>query len=166
MASGSSSVTPSVGPTGTITHWRVRSDRRASMAPVRTNAWPHPIVPTGWAELRVRYESLAAAHPQLAFLLRIVESVESVEGSGVADELAATTSMHDLVVVERPVADPPLDVIIVRAPGSLRPPDDGNARIEHRTHSGRDDDIQRPAADAVGLFWRFTAEKWGIAPRS
>ncbi|SDS81377.1 hypothetical protein SAMN04515669_1995 [Jiangella sp. DSM 45060] len=36
--------------------------------------------------------------------------------------------------------------------------------IEEQSVTGHDDIIERPAAEAVPLFWRFMIEKFGIAP--
>lgn len=54
---------------------------------------------------------------------------------------------------------PPLECVVVRAPGSLLPPATGNALIEHLAHSGRSESIERPESEAVGLFWRFAQAK-------
>jgi len=128
---------------------------------VRTEGWRYPITPRPWSELHAFYEKLADTYPEFTYLRLIVESVEK---SGRTDALGAITSMHDLVVVDTPVAEPPIEVIIVRAPGSLHPPRAGNVRIEHRSHTGRNNEIERPEADAVRLFWRFVNEKWGVQP--
>lgn len=53
----------------------------------------------------------------------------------------------------------------MRAPGSIRPPPDGLVRVEHYTHTNRNDEIERPADEAVRLFWRFVREKFGLAMR-
>jgi hypothetical protein len=90
--------------------------------------------------------------------------VDSVMASGMTENLAACTSMHDRLVVPTPVSDPPYDYVAVRAPSSLRTPHDGCVLIEHLSVTGRDDVIERPVADAVPLFWRFMIEKFGIAP--
>lgn len=71
--------------------------------------------------------------------------------------------MHDLVVVETPIPKPPAEVLRVSASGSLHPAlKDGWVAVEHPTHTGRNDRIERPAAEAVPLFWRFVVEKFGI----
>jgi hypothetical protein len=65
--------------------------------------------------------------------------------------------MTDLIVTSRPISEPPLDVVTVRhAHGSIV--------IEHVTHTGRNDRIERPARDGVALFWRFMIEKFGVHP--
>lgn len=102
---------------------------------------------------------MLAGHEHGQYLLAIIDSVLA---SGAADLLGVTTMMHDLVVVNRPAPDPPMDVIIVRAPGSLFAPANGFVRIDHVTVSGRDTRIDRPEAEAVRLFWRFVEEEFGI----
>ena len=94
----------------------------------------------------------------------MVDIVDSVIESRTADLLAACTSMHNLIVVTVPIPKPPYDVVVVRAPGSLGKPADGQGVIEHLSTTGHDDRIHRPVEDAVPLFWRFTIEKYGIYP--
>lgn len=94
----------------------------------------------------------------------LVEIIDSVMARGLADSLAATTSMHDLIVAALPLMDPPFDVIAVRALGSIRSAPDGEVLIEHLTPTGRDERITRPAIEAVPLFWRFAIEKFGVRP--
>lgn len=72
--------------------------------------------------------------------------------------------MHDILVVLRPIPDPPYNIVAVRAPGSMRPPHAGAVRIEHLATTGRNDDIERPVDDAVPLFWRFMIEKFDVHP--
>jgi hypothetical protein len=104
---------------------------------------------------------MADRHPPFAYLVEIVDSV--IEGDR-ESRLAASTSMHDLWVAAVPVQEPPLDVIVVRAPGSLYEPAAGNVLIDHLAVTGRNDRIERPAAEAVPLFWRFVIEKFGVEP--
>jgi hypothetical protein len=73
----------------------------------------------------------------------------SVLDSGAAASLAGCTSMHDLVVTSTPVAEPPMDVVIVRAPSSLHAPSSGNVLIEQPSLTGHDDRIERPTDEAV-----------------
>lgn len=92
----------------------------------------------------------------------IVDSIIDSRSTGL---LAAFTSMHDLMVMAQPVSDGPVELVVVRAPGSLHPPSrDGLVLIEHLTVSGNNDRIERPVAEAVPLFWRFVIEKFGIHP--
>jgi hypothetical protein len=64
-----------------------------------------------------------------------------------------------------PIPEPPYDVVAVRAPGSLHPPGNGQVLIEHLACTGHNDRVERPASDAVKLFWRFVIEKYGVHPR-
>jgi hypothetical protein len=70
--------------------------------------------------------------------------------------------MHDLVVAPRPIDEPSLDVVIVRAPGSLNEPPADMVRIEHLAVSGSNTSIDRPQTEAVALFWRFVEIEFGI----
>lgn len=72
--------------------------------------------------------------------------------------------MFDLLVVATPIPDPPLDVVAVRFAASYRPVPPGTILIEHLATTGRNDRIQRPADEAVALFWRFMIEKFGVHP--
>ncbi|MEQ7008519.1 hypothetical protein ABN028_20305 [Actinopolymorpha sp. B17G11] len=116
-----------------------------------------------WREIEQFLGTIVDKAPEFGYLTEIVRSVIA---SGRSEELAGCTSMHDLVVVPRPVPDPPYGVVMVRAPNSLRrAPRAGNVLIEEQSTTGHNDIIERPAADAVALFWRFMIEKFGIAPR-
>jgi hypothetical protein len=126
---------------------------------MRTLAWPHRFVVRPWSELGAWYEGLAADSPDFTYL---VEIVRSVEASDRADVIVATTSMHDLVVADVPLSEGAQEVIIVHAPGSVRGFREGYVLIEHLSHTGRNDEIERPVEEAVRLFWRFANEKWGI----
>ena len=116
---------------------------------------------TEWADIQSFLAEMAARNPSFSYLVDIVDSVIVGDRTSV---LCATTSMHDLIVTTVPVPDQPFDVITVRAPGSLRPPSDGNVLIEHLSVSGHNDRIERPAAEAIPLFWRFAIEKFGTQP--
>jgi hypothetical protein len=53
--------------------------------------------------------------------------------------------------------------VFVRAPNtpvSRAQPE--HVLIEHVSLTGHDDRIERPAVDAVPLFWRFMSEKFGV----
>lgn len=130
---------------------------------MRPFGWTVPLRPRPWEDVEQFLEVMADRHPQFGYLTAIVRSVRE---SGVSTQLAATTSMHDLIVVTAPVPEPPFDVIAVRAPGSLQPPLTGHVLIEHLSCTGHNDRIERPSAEAVPLFWRFVREKYGIRPRS
>jgi hypothetical protein len=104
---------------------------------------------------------MAATHPNLQHMSEIVSSVID---SGSTDLLAGCTSMHDLIVVATPIPDPPYDVVAVRSPSSLAYPKDGTVIIQHLSVTGHNDEIERPVAEAVPLFWRFMIEKYGVHP--
>lgn len=72
---------------------------------------------------------------------------------------------RDLVVTCRPVPRPPMDVVVVRAPGSLHRPRDGYVLIEHLGRDPRHTSVERPTTEALPLFWRFTQIAFGIAAR-
>jgi hypothetical protein len=55
-------------------------------------------------------------------LAAVAASVDETQSTEVLDGL---TSMHDIVVTSTPVSDAPLDVVALRAPGSLRSPETG-----------------------------------------
>ncbi|MEO6606421.1 MAG: hypothetical protein ABIN55_12460 [Aeromicrobium sp.] len=129
---------------------------------MKHQGWPYEFKPKPWDEIHSFLSGMAAQDSQFQYL---VDVVQSVIDSGSVGDLAATTSMHDLVVVAFPVPEPPFGVVIVRAPGSIANPPLGNVIIEHISGVGRDDKIQRPAAETVALFWRFMIEKFGVSAR-
>lgn len=131
------------------------------MPPGRSFGWPHRFLSRPWDELVGSYADLTERNPAFAVMRDVVESVRR---SGVEDLLAATTSMHDLLVVDRPVPEPPMEVVVVRAPGSLHPAPRGLVRVQHLSHTGRNDVVDRPPEEAVALFWRFVREKLGVTP--
>ena len=116
-----------------------------------------PFRPRSWIEILEDFEGRLDLRHMSAI-------VESVLASSRADDLAAITSLYDLIVVPRPVPDPPFGVVVVRSPVSMRPPSPGLVRIEHLSVTGHDDVIERAAAEAVPLFWRFMIEKFGVHP--
>lgn len=125
------------------------------------HGWPYPLRPKPWADIAVFLRGTADRDPSFRHMADVVESVIR---SDAAELLAGCTSMHDLVVVPRPLPDPPLGAVIVRAPGSLVDPRLGEVIIEHTSVTGHQDLIARPVAEAVPLFWRFVIEKYGIQP--
>jgi hypothetical protein len=104
---------------------------------------------------------MAINHQEFGYLAEVAASVIETESTEV---LAALTSMHDIIVTSTPIPDAPLDVVAVRAPGSLRPPEMGQVLVEHLAVSGHNDRIQRPVTEAIPLSWRFMIEKFGIQP--
>jgi hypothetical protein len=97
----------------------------------------------------------------------LVDVVDSVITAGAQDRLAGSSSgliaIVELLTVPRPVPEPPYDVVAVRSPRSSGTiSKSGRVVIEHLACSGRDERIERPASEAVPLFWRFMIEKYGI----
>jgi hypothetical protein len=128
---------------------------------MRTHGGTIPFRPRPWEEICAFLSDMASRHPQFAHMAAIADSVIA---SGVAGQLAGTTSMHDILVVTAPPPDPPYDLIAVRSPSSLHEPSPGHVIIEHRSCTGHNDLIERPVTDAVRLFWRFVITKYGICP--
>jgi hypothetical protein len=114
-----------------------------------------------WDDIAARLHEMAGLHPEFGHVAAVADSVLA---SGVADQLAGGTSMHDLLVVPAPVTDPVDEVIRVCSPSSVRPVPPGFVVIEHVTVTGRDERIHRPVAETVPLFWRFIIEKYGVRP--
>lgn len=129
---------------------------------MRGFGWQHPFRERTWADVRSFLNEVSWLGDEGRYLLDIVDSVVS---SGADEVLAVTTSMHDLVVTPRPPPEPPLDVLIVCAPGSLRTHPAGTVRIEHLSVNGRSTEIERPAGEAVRLFWRFLQVEFGLQRR-
>jgi hypothetical protein len=124
--------------------------------------WAYPFSERPWEEIRSFLGEMAASHPTFGY---VVDVIDSVIDSGADELLAGDTSMHDVIVVPRPVSPHVRDLIAVRAPGSLRPASTaGHVRIEHLSSTGHNDSIERPPSEAVPLFWRFLIEKYGIKP--
>lgn len=123
--------------------------------------WQYPIRKREWADLLDEYRSAAERMPALAPLVSIVESVLE---NHMQDRLAATTSMWDLAITTAPVGEPPLDVIVVRSAVSMKPAPPGEVRIEQLATSGLKEEVTRPVAEALPLFWRFVLEKCGLKP--
>jgi hypothetical protein len=125
-------------------------------------AWERPFREQPWAEISSFLGGMAASYPHFQYL---VDVIDSVVDSGADELLAGDTSMHDFMVVPRPVSPSVRELIAVRAPGSLRPAATaGHVRIEHLSSTGLNDSIERPPSEAVRLFWRFVMEKYGITP--
>jgi hypothetical protein len=94
----------------------------------------------------------------------LFEAIDCLVATGAGDLLVVTTSMHDLVVAVKPVDDPPHDVVVVRAPGSLLAAKQGSIRIEHLVVPGHDTAIDRPVEEAVRLLRRLVDTEFGIRP--
>ncbi|MFC0033461.1 hypothetical protein ACFFMM_28455 [Micromonospora chaiyaphumensis] len=103
-----------------------------------------------WPAIAARLHGVLDDSATYEPVLDIVDSVIAFEAEAL---LAGTTSMFDLVVTPKPITPPPVDVVVVR---SLY----GRITIEHISHTGRNDRIERPAQEGVALFWRFMIEKF------
>lgn len=114
-----------------------------------------------WKDIHRTMDAMATEHEEFRHMEAIVRSVLEADA---ADRLAAHTSMHDLIVVDLPIPEPPYRVVAVRAPSSLHPPPDGQVLIEEMSVAGDNDRIARPVAEAVPLVWRFKIDKFGLAP--
>ncbi len=75
--------------------------------------WNYPIREGRWDEVQASLCDMARAHSEFAHMARIADSVVL---SGLADALAVTTSIHDLIVTPTPVPAPPFAVVAVRSP--------------------------------------------------
>jgi hypothetical protein len=108
-----------------------------------------------WDEIEQFYEGLS--RDGATFVDPMLSLTRSVVAEGASTKLAAHTSMHDLVVTMTPVSSSPdwIRVSLAR---------DDRVRIGHETPTGPGDSIERPQAELLPLFWRFTIEKWGIRP--
>lgn len=122
----------------------------------------YPFRQTSWADIAEFLGGMGERNPGFQHMADIVNSVIESEST---DLLAAFTSMHDLMVVATPIPETPVDLVAVRAPGSLHPASRaGLVLIEHLTVSGNNVRIERPVSEAVPLFWRFLLEKFGVYP--
>ena len=129
---------------------------------MRTQGWHYEFVPRPWTAIEAEFSALAEQRANFRYMHDIAASVIA---SGKTNELAARTAIHDLLVASEPVGVAPLEVVRVRAPDSVHhAPPAGHVRIEHQSHSGRNDELERPETEAVALFWRFMIEKFGITP--
>jgi hypothetical protein len=125
---------------------------------VRRGGFRYQVAGSDWAALAEQY----ATAPQPVAPVRDV--VQSIVRSPARHQLLFTTSMWDLVVTATPMSSPPVDVVIVRSAVGMRDTADGRVLVEHLPIVGHADAIERDASEAVPLFWRFMAEKYGIEP--
>jgi hypothetical protein len=123
--------------------------------------WPYPVHDRGWHEVRA-FLSAPAFGSEFAYLHAIIDSVV---GTAAENLLAVGTSMHDLIVTVRDGSQVPSDVVIVRAPNSLRHHPSGTVRIDYLESNGRVTTIERPTDEAVALFWRFLETEFGLSRR-
>jgi hypothetical protein len=112
----------------------------------KASAWPRELR-RDYVEVREWLSSVFADRSADHYLLDILDDAIAV---GLSSLVGLGTSMHDLVIAPLPAA-PPVDVVVVRLPGSLRPPRDGNVRIEFVTAAGQATAIERPSSDGLAL---------------
>ncbi|MFN8022238.1 MAG: hypothetical protein U0Q03_11985 [Acidimicrobiales bacterium] len=136
--------------------WRafVRVDEDLTARP---SGWPGQLA-RSYGDVRGWLAGIAERHHAFGYLVDILDDAIA---ANLGSLVGLGTSMHDLVFAPLP-AVPPFDAVVVRAPGSLRPPRDGNVRIEFVAAVGRVTSIERPTADALALFWRFMNIEFGI----
>ncbi|MFD6453253.1 hypothetical protein ACFWF3_20955 [Nocardia sp. NPDC060220] len=132
---------------------------------MRTNglsAWTEDFHEVPWSEIARFYRGLSERHPNMQHLTDIVDSVMR---SGRDRDMAATMSMHDLIVTARPVSEAPIEEVVVRAPGSLVEAADGTVIVEclSDVNPGQ---IVGPVGEAVPLFWHCVATVFSIMPPS
>jgi hypothetical protein len=98
------------------------------------------------------------------YYLPHVAIIESVARSGFSDYFAMNFSHLDPTLAFAMATTEPTmrDCIVVPGFGWKISASPGNVRIWHQSFSGQVEDIERPAHEAVPLFWRFVAEKFGI----
>ncbi len=135
----------------------VRCMRHAMLVFVRDFSWTVPFPDHPWAKIDQHLSRMSDLHPEFRHMSEIVKSVLESDG---ASTLAGFTSMHDLLVVVRPVPEhwTPVRIFAPNSPFVPR----GMVRIEHLSSTGRLERIDRPVAEAVPLFWRFMKEKFGV----
>lgn len=127
------------------------------MVGIRQGGFPYPIVHDDWDLLLSEYLD----GPPFVRASPVTEVVRSITRSPARTELRYTTSMWTLLVSPEPGTPAPVDAVHIRETEDR----DGTIVIEHLPLVGIADRIERPAADAVPVFWRFMKEKYGIEGR-
>ncbi len=122
-------------------------------------SWTEPFPDRPWEAIDRRFATMADLYPDFRHMSDIVKSVLETDRTSM---LAGFTSMHDLLVVAKPIPQhwTPVKVLAPNAPFLPQ----GMVRIEHLSASGRLECIERPVGEAVPLFWRFVKEKFGVEP--
>ncbi|MEV6073226.1 hypothetical protein AB0L82_42345 [Nocardia sp. NPDC052001] len=124
-------------------------------------AWTGDFHDVSWAEVAEVYRVMSDRYPEFRHMTDIVDSVLR---SGCDLQLAGQTSMHDLVVTSRPISTPPIEEVVVRAPGSLVPVADGTVVIDGLSDLGNAKRVTAPVDEAVTLFWQYIAASFGVTP--
>ncbi len=107
------------------------------------HGWTGTFHDVPWTEIARRCRVMSDRHPEFQHLTDIADSVLACDAD---KHLAGLTSMHDLVVTTRPIPEPPIEEVIVRAPGSLVPVQEGTVLIECLPNTSPDDQVVRPPA--------------------
>ena len=94
-----------------------------------------------------------------------IDIIDSVIAAGADRLLAVDTSMHDLVIAPAPATPrAATDVIVVCARGCIRSHPLRTIRIDFDRHNGKPTTSVRQSGEALGLFWRFIEDEFGILP--
>ncbi|MFB7720156.1 hypothetical protein [Nocardia sp. NPDC056100] len=124
-------------------------------------AWTGEFHDVSWAEVADVYRVMSDRYTEFQHMTDIVDSVLR---SGCDLRLAGQTSMHDLVVTTRPISEPPIEEVVVRAPGSLVFVAEGTVVIDCLSDLGNAKRVTAPVDEAVSLFWQNITECFGLAP--
>ncbi|MBF6182468.1 hypothetical protein [Nocardia otitidiscaviarum] len=125
------------------------------------SAWTGEFHDRPWVEVAERCRVMSDRYPEFQHMTDIVDSILR---SGCDQQLAGQTSMHDLIVTTRPISEPPIEEVVVRAPSSLVPVADGTVVIDCLSDRGHANRIAAPVDEAVSLFWRCIATSFDVRP--
>ncbi|CAM4479167.1 hypothetical protein NONI108955_33145 [Nocardia ninae] len=128
---------------------------------INLRAWTGEFHDVSWTEVARFFRAISDSYPDFQHLTDIVDSIR---GSGCDHQLAGQMSMHDLIVTTRPIPEPPIEEVVVRAPGSLVPVPEGAVVIDCLSDASRANRIVAPVSEAVPLFWRFATASFGVTP--
>ncbi|MGW4121260.1 hypothetical protein [Nocardia sp. NPDC004711] len=122
-------------------------------------AWTGEFHDVPWAEVAGRYRVMSERYPDFQHMTDVVDSVLL---SGCDQQLAGQTSMHDLIVTTRPISKPPIEEVVVRAPGGVVPLGSGLVVVECLSDTGHANRLVAPVGEAVPLFWRFIEDCFDV----
>src|SRR5690349_11439868 len=108
---------------------------------MRTLGWPHEFREQPWPDIAARLHAVLDGSADYQPVLDIVDSIIAFETENL---LAGVSSMTDVIVTSKPVTPPPVEVVVVRYAH-------GWITLEHLSHTGRNDRIERPAEEGVAL---------------
>lgn len=122
--------------------------------------------PRPWRDLADLFAQTATRYDAATCLAEIVDSIID---SGVADQLSGSAGAHNnaLIVVEAGDVTPPLTALVVSVwqggpDTAYKDVGPEQVAIEHWAATGHNDRVERPVSEALPLFRRFVAEKFGI----